>query len=225
MAGQVIAEGSVVGVIKKVEAGEIKLPLGLHNQTLPEETTFPILPIPLPYALDSGEQIVVPHDPPPDVVVFDGTLPLNVENDTVDDLPDETPVQMEVPKTIPCVIKIRKLTDVDVNLWKPKTTAVPTPPTPPPAPLPDETETDGAEDPTLAAPPKNKGPPTPSVRLVVGYGLRNRPKLVSTNRVGMARTSKDKVSFAGVFSTDESSQDSRMPVTEAETEEDDSPPL
>ena len=153
--------------------------------------------------------------------MLDGTLPLSVENDTVDALPDETPVpiQMEVPKIIPCVIKIRKLTNVDVNLWKPKSTAVPTPPTP----LPDETETDGAEDPVPVALPKNKGPPTPSVRLVAGYGLRNRPKPVCTNRVGMARASKDKVSFAGVFSTDESSQDSRMPVTEVKTEEDDSP--
>ena len=60
----VIAEGSVVGMIKKVEAGEIKLPLGLHNQKLLEETKFPILPIPLPYELDSGEKIEVPQDPP-----------------------------------------------------------------------------------------------------------------------------------------------------------------
>ena len=40
----------------------------------------------------------------------------------------------------------------------------------------------------------------------------------------MSRASKDKVSFAGVFSTDESSQDSRIP-TEVPDDEDDSPPL
>ena len=222
MADQVIAEGSVIGMIRKVEAGEIKLPLGTHNQELPEETKFPILPLPLPYELDSGEKIKIPQDPP-EVVVLDGTTPQRVEKATVSTPPEETPVPvlMEVPKTIPCVIKIRKLTDMDVNLWKPKSTAVPTPP----KPLPDETESDNVEDPVPDdAPPKNSGP-TPSVRLVAGYGLRNRPKPVRTNRTGMARASKDKVSFAGVFSTDESSQDSRMPVNEGEFEEDDSPPL
>ena len=91
-------------------------------------------------------------------------------------------------------------------------------------PLPDETEIDAVEDPAPVVPPDNKGAPTPSVRIVAGYGLRNRPKPLRTNRVGMARASKNKVSFAGVFSTDESSQDSRMPATELETEDDDTPP-
>ena len=212
-------EGSVVGMIRKAEAGEIKLPLGLHNQKLPEETKFPILPILLPYELDSGEKIVVLQDPP-DVVVLDGTLPLNVENEAMNILPDETPAPVEVPKIIPCVIKIRKLTDADVSLWKPKSTAVPTPL----VLLPYETERDGVQDSVPTSPPNNQGAPTPSVRIVAGYGLRNRPKPLSTNRVGMARASKDKVTFTGVFSTDESSQDSRMPVTEVETEEDGTPP-
>ena len=210
-----------MGVIKKVEAGEIKLPLGLHNQKLPEETQFPILPIPMPYELDTGEKIVVHHDPP-DAIVVNDAVPLNMENVTVDTLPDETPapVLKEVPNIIPCVIKIRKLTDADVNLWKPKLPVVPTPL----VPLPDETEIDGITDNVSTPPPKNKEVPTPNVCIVAGYGLRNRPKPLRTNRVGMARASKDKVSFAGVFSTDESSQDSRMPATEVETDEDSTPP-
>ena len=237
MAGKVIAEGSVVGMLRKVDAGEIKLPLGLHNQKLPDESEFPILPKLLPYELDSGEKIEVPQEPP-DVVLLDGVLPLNVEDDLLDTLPDDIPAPgLETgvsvnaenvlsdtlpdetpdvePDVIPCVIKIRKLTDADVNLWKPKAKSAPS------VPLPDETEdTDTFEDPV----PDDKGAPTPSVRIVAGYGLRNRPKPVKINRRGMSRASKDKVSFAGVFSTDESSQDSRMP-TDVPDDEDDSTPL
>ena len=235
MAGQVIAEGSVVGMLRKAEAGEIKLPLGLHNQKLPEETKFPILPIPLPYELDSGDKIEVPQNPL-DVPLPDEVLPLNIEDDFTlpddtpaqdleasvpahtdsemfDTLPEETPVGE--PNVIPCIIKIRKLTDADVNLWKPK------PKSTPPVPLPDETEeTDTLDDPE----PGDKGVSTPSVRIVAGYGLHNRPKPLSVNRTGMPRASKNKVSFAGVFSTDESSQESRIP-TEVPDDEDDPPPF
>ena len=171
MAGRVIAEGSVVGMLWKAEAGEIKLPLGLHNQKLPEETEFPILPKPLPYELDSGDKIEVPQNPP-DVLLLDGVLPLNVEDDLLNTLPDDTPApeleagvpanaESEIPDTlpdetpaaepniIPCVIKIWKLTDADVNLWKPK------PKSAPPVPLPDDTEdTDTFDDPSQG----DKGP-------------------------------------------------------------------
>ena len=229
MAGQVIAEGSVVGMLRKAEVGEIKLPLGLHNQTIPEETKFPIFPMPLPYELDSGDKIEVPQNL--DLPLPDEILPLNIEDDLTlpddtlgivpthadsemfDALPDETPV--DEPNVIPCVIKIRKLTDADVNLWKSK------PKSTPPVPLPEET----AEAVTLNDPePDDKGVATPSVRIVAGYGLRNRPKPISVNRTGMPRASKNKVSFAGVFSTDESSQDSRIP-TEVPDDEDDPPPF
>ena len=227
MAGQVIAEVSIVGMLRKVEAGDIKLPLGLHNQKLPEDTKFPIVPLPLPYELDSGDKIEVPQNPL-DVPLPDEILPLNIEDDTT--LPDDTPTQdlgasvpardnnemfgtlpddtpAGEPNVIPCTIKIRKLTDADVNLWKPKTKSIPT------VPLPDETdETDTPNDPE----PDDKGVSTPSACIVAGYGLRNRPKPLSANRTGMPRASKNKVSFTGVFSTDESSQDSHIPDDEGD---------
>ena len=227
MAGQVIAEGSVVGMLRKVEAGDIKLPLGLHNQNLPDDTKFPIVPLPLPYELDSGDKIEAPQNRL-DVLLTDEILPLNIDdgatlpddtlnqdlgasvppgdnNEMLDTLPDDTPIKE--PNVIPCSIKIRKLTDADVNLWKSKPKLVPT------VPLPDETdEIDKPND----SEPDNKPDDTPRARIVAGYGLRNRPKPLSTNRTGMARACKNKVTFAGVFSTDESSQDSRIPDDEGD---------
>ena len=242
MAGRVVAEGSVVGMLRKVEAGKIKLPLGLHNQTLPEETGLPILPKPPPYELDNGDKIEAPQNPP-DVFLLDGPLPLNVEDDLlntllddtpalgldvglpantvseqIDALPDETP--LNEPNVIPCVIKIRKLTDADVNLWKPK------PKSTSPVPLPDDTDDIATtEDPLCAKMSNDQVIPTPSARIVAGYSLRNRPKPIVSHRIGMSRASKDKVSFAGVFSTDESSQDSRIVCKDVPEDEDDSPPL
>ena len=57
---------------------------------------------------------------------------------------------------------------------------------------------------------------TPSVnpqgpRMVSGYGLRNRPRPIPIRQGWTkSRVSKTKVSFDGLFSTDESSQDSRI---------------
>ena len=77
---------------------------------------------------------------------------------------------------------------------------------------------DTAPVPSITAPiiPVVNLPPGP--RMVSGYGLRNRPKPVPSGKPGPSRISKSKVSFDGLFSSEESSQDSRL-VTNADDDQ------
>ena len=55
--------------------------------------------------------------------------------------------------------------------------------------------------------------------MVSGYGLRNRPKPIPSGKAGPSRVSKSKVSFDGLFNSEESSQDSTLPVSTADDQD------
>ena len=55
--------------------------------------------------------------------------------------------------------------------------------------------------------------------MVSGYGLRNRPKPIPSGKAGPSRVSKSKVSFDGLFSSEESSQDSKLFVSTADEQD------
>ena len=128
--------------------------------------------------------------------------------------------QFEDPKpksgtvtTRPCSLILRKLTAKDITLWEAKDKNIK---------LPDET--DVADVANIQGPPgtvpvilgtatisaPSAAPSGP--RIVSGYGLRNRPKPIPLGKAGPSRASKSKVCFDGLFSTDESSQDSKQLV-------------
>ena len=165
--------------------------------------------------------------------------PLSGVSAPVDDsLPDETPLnddQVPVsvsPKTdekprdehgvIPCKIVVRKLDKSDINLWKPKPSRcvrIPTvsnldnPPEPPNNSTAAKSTTDGSATPSSTS---NTDIPN-GYRIVSGYGLRNRPKPTPRGRHGPSRVSKSNVTFKGVFSSEESSQDETQTALPDET--------
>ena len=108
---------------------------------------------------------------------------------------------------------LRRLSDKDITLWKPKNKKREL-----------LEETDMTNDVDIPGPPNTvpvilstaitSSPPVnpPGPRMVSGYGLRNRPKPVPLGKAGPSRISKSKVSFDGLFSSEESSQDSKLLV-------------
>ena len=173
-----------------------------------------ILPIPGPYVTTSGLEINYPEfdDVPETIELPDNTI------DVVDDQQDELredlqPINDAPITTRPCSLILRKLTAEDINLWEPKNKK---------QKLPDKTEITDSVDiqgppgtvpivlgtATISTPPANPLGP----RILSGYGLRNRPKPIPSGKPGPSRASKSKVCFDGVFSTDDSSQDSKLPT-------------
>ena len=127
--------------------------------------------------------------------------------------------------TTPCSIVIRKLDKSDINLWKPKSVKCANA-------LGRSSVSDQSSQPKTpnngdAMKPSTDGNATPSntsnadtqagYRIVSGYGLRNRPKPTPRGRHGPSRVSKSNVTFKGVFSSEESSQDDTLPELPDET--------
>ena len=222
--GSIIAEGSVTNMLHQASVGKIKLPLQSQPQDLPvelpDETPSQILPIPGPYVATSGLEVNYPErDELPEI--------LELPDDTVDVVTNQQDKQCEDPRPIsgtittrPCGVILRKLTAKDITLWEPKNKNIE---------LPDET--DVADVANIQGPPGTvpvilgtatiSTPPVlpPGPRMVSGYGLRNRPKPIPSGKAGPSRASKSKVCFDGLFSTDESSQDSKL-LVDADDEQD-----
>ena len=203
--GSVIAEGSVTNVLQQARAGKIKLPLQSKPQDLPvelpDETPFKIFPIPGPYVTTSGLEIDYPgHDEAPEILELpDETAdpvivnPQDIQRDDSDLTAD---AEKEIISTRPCSLVLRRLSDKDITLWEPKNKKREL-----------LEETDMTDDVDIL------GPIPPGPRMVSGYGLRNRPKPVPLGKARPSRISKSKVSFDGLFSSEESSQDSKLLVS------------
>ena len=222
--GSVTAAGSVIGMLRKESAGEIKLPLRLHPQNLPvdtkdellDETVMPILPLPAPYVTLGGHEIITDtsqSEKVPNLVELLDEMEndLDLENeDHIDVPPPEHQIDTPKCETTPtklCSLILRKLSDKDIALWKPNPKRNPT------ATLPDETDlSDSHESPDRdsAAVPDNSTITPSGPRIVAGYDLRNKPTPVSWGKSGPSLTSKSKVNFDGLFSSGESSQDSKQ---------------
>ena len=229
-------------MLQKVCVGEIKLPLQLKAQDLPVElpdkTPSRILPIPGPYVMTCLEIDNPDYDDAPEIVELpDETVDdVHPEIDNQRGLQDVDPdlsvgTEKETISMKPCSLVLRRLSDKDIALWKPKNKK---------HGLQEETElnigltnsddlenTPGTSS-TVTSTPVVLGTVTissplvnpPGPRMVSGYGLRNRPKPSPSGRAGPSRISKSKVSFDGLFNSEESSQDSRLFVSAEEDDHD-----
>ena len=209
--GSVISAGSVVGMLKE----SVK-----SNPELPEETVSPIVSLNVPYLTTAGEEINLPvHEKVPDIVELPDETPLSVSVPTVDLPPLNESEYLSIPTT-PCKIVVRKLDANDINLWKPKPrkSAIISDPDAllPATPIKNVASKPSAAGSSTSADTSNINTPA-KYRTVSGYGLRNRPKPTPRGRHGPSRVSKSNVTYKGVFSSEESSQDEKQTELPDET--------